>query len=223
MFQILDFVLFGIMLISGLLAMARGLVRELLSLAAWGLAIVASYYALHNKQVMDLAGHYFDPNKPIMAQVAVGAGAFVVVFIFLSLIGMRMSDRSVASGFGVVDRTLGLIYGGVRGLVLVSVCYIFYVWAVPGDRQEDWIKNAASLSVITNVSEIIKSYLPAQIRDQLSNADVKGNGPDTLSKDAPATAAAPVTTPKDPNYSASQQQGLGTLSKNAAGQDQKKQ
>ncbi|MDP8997535.1 MAG: CvpA family protein [Pseudomonadota bacterium] len=223
MFQILDFVLFGIMLISGLLAMARGLVRELLSLAAWGLAIVASYYALHNKQVMDLAGHYFDPNKPIMAQVAVGAGAFVVVFIFLSLIGMRMSDRSVASGFGVVDRTLGLIYGGVRGLVLVSVCYIFYVWAVPGDRQEDWIKNAASLSVITNVSEIIKSYLPPQIRDQLSNADVKGNGPDTLSKDAPATAAAPVTTPKDPNYSASQQQGLGTLSKNAAGQDQKKQ
>ena len=223
MFQILDFVLFGIMLISGLLAMARGLVRELLSLAAWGLAIVAAYYALHNKQVMDLAGHYFDPNKPIMAQVAVGAGAFVVVFIFLSLIGMRMSDRSVASGFGVVDRTLGLIYGAARGLVLVSVCYIFYVWAVPGDRQEDWIKNAASLPMITDVSEFIKSYLPQQIRDQLSNADVKGNGPDTLSKDAPATPAAPVTTPKDPNYSASQQQGLGTLSKNAAGQDQKKQ
>ena len=222
MFQILDFVLFGIMLISGLLAMARGLVRELLSLAAWGLAIVASYYALHNKQVMDLAGHYFDPNKPIMAQVAVGAGAFVVVFIFLSLIGMRISDRSTASGFGVVDRTLGLIYGGARGLVLVSVCYIFYVWAVPGDRQEDWIKNAASLPVITNVSEIIKSYLPPQIRDQLSNADVKGNGPDNLTKDATATPAAPVTAPKDPNYSASQQQGLSTLSKNA-GQDQKKQ
>ena len=57
MFQILDFVLFGIMLISGLLAMARGLVRELLSLAAWGLAIVQSYYALNNKQVMDLAWH----------------------------------------------------------------------------------------------------------------------------------------------------------------------
>ena len=223
MFQILDFVLFGIMLISGLLAMARGLVRELLSLAAWGLAIVASYYALHNKQVMDLAGHYFDPNKPIMAQVAVGAGAFVVVFIFLSLIGMRMSDRSVASGFGVVDRTLGLIYGGARGLVLVSVCYIFYVWAVPGDRQEDWIKNAASLSVITNVSEIIKSYLPPQIRDQLSNADVKGNGPDTTTKSDSSGQAAPAATPKDPNYSASQQQGLGTLSKNAAGQDQKKQ
>ena len=223
MFQILDFVLFGIMLISGLLAMARGLVRELLSLAAWGLAIVASYYALHNKQVMDLAGHYFDPNKPIMAQVAVGAGAFVVVFIFLSLIGMRISDRSTASGFGVVDRTLGLIYGGVRGLVLVSVCYIFYVWAVPGDRQEDWIKNAASLSVITNVSEIIKSYLPPQIRDQLSNADVKGNGPDTATKSDPSAPAAPAATAKDPNYSASQQQGLGTLSKNAAGQDQKKQ
>jgi membrane protein required for colicin V production len=156
-----------------------------------------------------------------MAQVAVGAGAFIVVFIFLSLIAMRISDRSTASGFGVVDRTLGLIYGAARGLVLVSVCYIFYVWAVPGDRQEDWIKNAASLPLIDNVSEMIKSYLPQQIREQLSNADVKGNGPDTTTKSA--APAAPVTTPKDPNYSASQQEGLGTLSKNAAGQDPKKQ
>ena len=108
-------------------------------------------------------------------------------------------------------------------MVLVAVGYIFYLWAVSRDRQEDWIKKASSLSVITNVSEIIKSYLPPQIRDQLSNADVKGNGPDNLSRDAVATPAAPVAAQKDPNYSASQQQGLSTLSKNAAGQDQKKQ
>lgn len=214
MFQILDFVLFGIMLVSGLLALARGMFRELASLVAWGLAGAAAYFALHNKQVMDTAGRYFDPNKPIMAQVAVGASAFILVFIVLSVIGMRLSDRVVDSRVGAFDRTLGLIYGAARGLVLVSVCYIFYVWAVPNDKQEDWIRNAASLPLITRVADVIKTYLPQQIRDQLSNADVKGNGPDTKA------AAAP---PKDTNYPASQQQGLGNLTKNAAGEDQKKQ
>ena len=217
MFQILDFILFGIVLVSGLLALARGFMRELLSLAAWAASVAAAYYALHNKQIMDMAGQYFDPNKPIMAQVAVGVASFVVVFIVLSIIGMRLSDRVVDSRVGAFDRTLGLVYGVVRGLILVSVCYIFYVWAVPGDRQEDWIRNAASLPLISRVSEIIKTYLPQQIRDQLSNADVKGNGIDTPSK---AAAAVP---PKDTTYPANQQLGLGTLSKNAAGQDQKKQ
>ena len=217
MFQILDFILFGIVLVSGLLALARGFMRELLSLAAWAASVAAAYYALHNKQIMDMAGKYFDPNKPIMAQVAVGVASFVVVFIVLSIIGMRLSDRVVDSRIGAFDRTLGLIYGVARGMILVSVCYIFYVWAVPGDRQEDWIRNAASLPLISRVSEIIKTYLPQQIRDQLSNADVKGNGTDTSAK------AATSTPPKDTTYPANQQQGLGTLSKNAAGQDQKKQ
>ena len=143
-----------------------------------------------------------------------------MVFIFLSLIGMKIAERVVDGRMGALDRTLGLIYGAARGLVLVAICYIFYVWAVPGDRQEDWIKNAATLPLINRVAEAIKTYLPQQIRDQLSNADIKGNGPDTPTKAAVAPA-------KDATYSASQQQGLGNLSKNAAGtangQDQKKQ
>jgi membrane protein required for colicin V production len=221
MFQILDFVLFGIVLVSGLLAMARGFLRELMALVTWAAGGAAVYYALQNRQIMDLAGRYFDPNKPILAQVAVGSVAFVVVFLVLSIIGVRVSDRVVDSRVGAFDRTLGLIYGALRGLVLVSVCYIFYVWAVPGDRQEDWIRNAVSLPVINKMSEAIKNILPQQIRERLSNSDLKGNGVDTTQK---AAAPAPA---KEPAYPASQQQGLGTLSKNATGtapgQDQKKQ
>ena len=216
MFQILDFVLIGIVLVSGLLAMARGFIRELLSLLAWGVAAFAAYYALHNKQVMDTAAKYFDPTKPIMAEVAVGAAAFIVIFILLSVISIRLSDRIVDGRVGGFDRTLGLIFGVLRGLILVSVCYIFYVWAVPGDKREDWIKNAVSLPLISRVSDMIKTYLPQQIRDQLSTADSKGDGLDGLA------AKAAVAPPSDTTYSNNQQQGLGNLSKNAAGQDAKK-
>ena len=43
--HLLDFILLGIMLISGLLALMRGFTREVLSLVAWGAAAVAAYFA----------------------------------------------------------------------------------------------------------------------------------------------------------------------------------
>ena len=48
-FQLLDFILFGIMAVSGLLALARGLTREVLSLVAWGLAAGAAFFASKQK------------------------------------------------------------------------------------------------------------------------------------------------------------------------------
>ena len=68
MFQILDFILFGIMLVSGLLALARGFTRELLSLAAWGAAAGAAWFATKQKPIMDLVAPHVDPSKPQIAQ-----------------------------------------------------------------------------------------------------------------------------------------------------------
>ena len=42
----LDILLLGVMLISGLLAMIRGFMREILSITAWGAAAVATLLAL---------------------------------------------------------------------------------------------------------------------------------------------------------------------------------
>ena len=70
-FQLLDLILIGIMLISGLLAMMRGFTREVLSLVAWGGSAVAAYFAIKQQHLIDLVMPYVD--KPILAQIAVGA------------------------------------------------------------------------------------------------------------------------------------------------------
>ena len=54
-FEILDLILIGIMLISGLLALMRGFTREVLSLVAWGLAALAAYFAIKQQPLIDLA------------------------------------------------------------------------------------------------------------------------------------------------------------------------
>ena len=213
MFQILDFILFGIMLISGLLALARGFTRELLSLVAWGAAAAAAWFAIKQKPLMDLVLPHVDPNKPEYAKIIVGAGAFVLVLIIASVIGVKISDRVVDSSAGALDRTVGFIYGLARGLILVSICYLFYGWFLPPEKQEDWIKNAYTLPTVRWTSQTIMSYLPPDIAERLSNADILSNGPDLQKSTQPQDKAT--------GLSNSQQQGMDNLVKGAA--EQKKQ
>ena len=165
-FQILDFILLGIMFISGLLAVARGFTREVLSLIAWGLGAAAAYYAIKQPPLIDLVLPHV--SKEIIAKIAVGATAFILVLIVVSVIGVKISDRVVDSSVGAFDRSMGFIYGVVRGLVLVSIAYLFYGWLIPADRQEDWVRNAKSLPIIRSVGNIMLGFMPPDIAETLS-------------------------------------------------------
>jgi membrane protein required for colicin V production len=169
-FQILDFILFGIMAISGLLALARGFTREVLSLVAWGLAAAAAFFATKQKPLLDIAAKYVDPTKPQIAQVAVAAIAFILVLIIVSVISVRIADRVVDSRVGAFDRTLGFFYGLARGLVFVSIAYLFYGWLLPVDRQEDWVRNAVALPAIRSTGNLILTVVPPDIAQTLTNS-----------------------------------------------------
>ena len=200
MFQILDFILIGIMLVSGLLALARGFTRELLSLAAWGLAAAAAWFAVKQKPIMDLVLPHVDPSKPQIAEIVVAASAFIVTLVVLSVIGVKISDRVVDSGAGAIDRTLGFVYGLARGLVFVSICYLFYSWLLPVEKQEDWVRNSVSLPAIRWVSSTMMNYMPPAIAETLSNSSLIGNGPDLTKQKDQSTG-----------INSSQQQGLNNL------------
>jgi membrane protein required for colicin V production len=197
-FQILDFILIGIMLVSGILALARGFTRELLSLVAWVSAAVAAWYANQQKPLLDLVLPYVD--KPILAQIAVGAVAFLITLILVSIISVKISDRVVDSAVGAFDRSLGFLYGLARGLVLVSVAYLFYGWLQPPENQEDWIRNAQSLPLVRGISEFLVAMMPPDIAD-------------TLSKTALTNPEGAVTPPApgETGYTNGQTQGLENL------------
>jgi membrane protein required for colicin V production len=163
--QLLDVILAVILLISAVLALARGFTREVLSLLAWGLAAVAGLYAALNPELVRFAGQYLQPE--MVAKIAVGAGAFLIVLIILSMISVRIADWVLDSAAGPFDRTLGLVYGLARGLALVVIAYLFYVWLVPPEKREDWVRNAQSLPFIEAAGEFVTDFLPADIRDTL--------------------------------------------------------
>jgi membrane protein required for colicin V production len=208
-FQLLDLILIGIMIISGLLALMRGFTREVLSLLAWGVAALAALGAVLSPELNQIAGQYLQPE--IVAKVALGGGVFLIILIIMSLISVRIADWVLDSAAGAFDRSMGFVYGLARGLLLVAIAYLFYVWLVPEQKQEDWIKNARLLPVVKEVGNVVISFLPADVADVLRNKTY------VTDQNEPATPASPPTEQDEEGYQAGQQQNLNRLIESTEG------
>jgi membrane protein required for colicin V production len=201
-----DFILLGIMAISGLLALMRGFTREMLSLVAWALAAVAAYFALKQEKLVAWAMQnvpYLE--KEIVAQIAVAAAAFLLVLIIVSIISVKISDWVVDSAVGGFDRTMGLIFGLARGFVFVAIAYLFYGWLLPFDKQEVWVREATSLPLVQSTGEALLALMPPDIADTLNNTALQRN-PEGATGAPPLPGAQP-----DTGYQNNETQGLDNL------------
>jgi len=153
---LLDLVLIVVMLVSGLLAMVRGFMREVLSITAWVLAAGATLYSYG--KLLPFAKQYF--NNDIVAAVAVIGGVFLVTLLVVSIITVRISDMVLDSRVGALDRTLGFLFGLARGLVIVVVAFQFFTWLVPDRSQPEWVRSAKSRVVLAGTGQWLMSMLP---------------------------------------------------------------
>lgn len=201
-FQLLDLILIGIMLVSGLLALMRGFTREVLTLIAWGGAALAAYFAIKQPGLTNLLLPYVE--KPMLAQVGVGVIAFIIVLIVISLVSVKISDAVVDSAAGAFDRTLGFMYGLARGFILVVIAYLFYGWLLTEDKQETWVRNAMSLPAIKYAGNMLLEFMPADIADTLKNTALITNPEKPV---VPADGSKPT----DPGYQNNDTQGLDNL------------
>ncbi|MGA3309027.1 MAG: CvpA family protein [Xanthobacteraceae bacterium] len=162
----LDIVLIVIMLISGLLAMVRGFMREVLSIVAWALAAGAAVYAALR---LSYAAKAYFSNLPEMAVVAgVAIVAFLLTLIVVSVITVRISDMILDSRVGALDRTLGFLFGLARGFFIVVVAFIFFAWLVPDKGQPRWVTSAKSQVVLKAAGEKLKDLFPDDMDTYLS-------------------------------------------------------
>jgi membrane protein required for colicin V production len=177
---LLDIVLIVVMLISGLLAMVRGFMREVLSITAWVLAAAATLYSYG--KLLPLAKQYF--NNDIVAAVAVIGGVFLVTLLVVSVLTIRVSDMVLDSRVGALDRTLGFLFGLGRGLIIVVVAFQFFTWLVPDRSQPEWVKSAKSRVVLAGTGQWLMSMLPDDPESTILNKLKKPHPGDTDSPDA---------------------------------------
>src|SRR5947209_15981903 len=124
---LLDVILLVVMLISALLAMVRGFMREVLSIASWAAAALLTLYAYPRLKPIVL--QYFS-NDIVASAITIG-GVFLGTLLIVSVITIKVSDTILDSRVGALDPTLGFLVGLGRGLIIVVVAYLFFDSLVP--------------------------------------------------------------------------------------------
>ena len=158
-----DAVILLVVAISAMFGFLRGLVREVLGLAAWVAAAIAAYYFF--PQLRLLVGRAIT-NPDIADPVAFGV-VFVLVLIALSLIARALGGavrRSVLSG---LDRVLGLVYGLARGAVFAIAAFILAGLWEPVNQWPPEVLDARTLPSIYLGAEWITQRLPENYRPTL--------------------------------------------------------
>lgn len=162
-----------LVLISALLATTRGLTREVLSLATWaGSAAFAAYMFFYHPEI---ARQYITPD--IWADVATAVASFLIALIVLHLLTMRIGDWITDSRLGPLDRTLGFVFGALRGILIAVVVVIFGKWLL-GTNLPDWAAEAQTLPALENLGERLIALLPESLEEQVNDILQRGVTPE---------------------------------------------
>jgi membrane protein required for colicin V production len=155
-----DLAVIGVIVVSALLALLRGLVREVLGIAAWiGAGIFARWAFPYVKDRFHLW-----ITSPDMADAAAFAALFLGSLILLSLLSSMIGGIVRGSLLGGVDRTLGVVFGLLRGAVLVAFAYIAVGIAVPVDHWPPPVLAARTLPYAYEGAVWAVALLPEEYR-----------------------------------------------------------
>src|SRR5690242_4123987 len=189
---LLDLILLAVMLISALLAMVRGFMREVLSIASWAAAAILTLYAYPKLKPVVL--QYFS-NEIVASAICIG-GVFLGTLLVVSVITIKISDTILDSRVGALDRTLGFLFGLARGLVIVVVAFLFFAWLVPDRSQPEWVKNAKSRVVLQGTGQWLMSMLPEDPESTILKRLKRNKPEDQDQQETPAGAGPALDRPR---------------------------
>lgn len=129
-----DFAIIAILVLSGLLSLRRGFVKEALSLVVW---LVAFFVAMTYREPMSLllADVISTPSLRILAAFA---ALFIATLIVGGLINHLISQLVVITGLSGTDRFIGFLFGVLRGVVVVLAIVLMLPGFVPIDQDSWW-------------------------------------------------------------------------------------
>ena len=159
---LVDITVVVIVALSILVSLIRGLVREVLALAAWIVAVVAA-----NLLAAPVAPWLPDamPGEDLRL-LAAFACVFVVVLLAMSVLAMLASKLVKSAGLGLEDRLLGGAFGFARGMLVVLVVVLLAgLTSLP--RQPVW-RNAVLSGPLETLAVHSKAWLPADLAQRIT-------------------------------------------------------
>lgn len=154
--MIADIVVAAVLLISGVLALFRGFVKETLTIAGWIGAIFVTLYGYQH--LAPLLTDFIADNW--IAEIVAASALFLVSLVILTIISHMIASRVQGSVLGHLDRALGFVFGLVRGMALVSLVYLVGTLFWDEDSLPDQIHEARSLPLVKTGADFLASLAP---------------------------------------------------------------
>lgn len=155
-----DFVVIGIVILCTLVGLALGVTRVVLGLCGWAGAVIAAIYGFpYTRPVArDLI------EMPILADIAAAVTVFVAALIALTAISHLIGERVSASGFGALNRSLGLMTGLVIGALVVSGSFLVIERSLELPRDPGgwppWLRDARTAPLVDYGAGVLNDLLP---------------------------------------------------------------
>ena len=155
-----------VILISAILAYSRGLVREVLSIAGWGVAAVVAYIFTPQVEplvkeipiVSDIIG-----GSCLLSLIVAFAIVFAVALIIVSIFTPLFSGMIQQSALGGIDQGLGFLFGVARGLLLVLIAFILYDSIFPEGDRLAMVEDSKSRAVLSDSQGRLAAMLPTEV------------------------------------------------------------
>ncbi len=157
-----DIVIVGIILISTIISLFRGFVKESVSLATWVLAgILAVRY-------MDVMASLLENSiESVTIRMAASfAVLFIVTLIIGAIINFIISQMVSKTGLGGTDKALGMVFGMGRG-VLIIVMLLLLAGLTPMP-EEPWWKESLLIEHFSSISIWVREFLPQDLASKFS-------------------------------------------------------
>ena len=152
-----DYIILAILVISAVMGLVRGLLREAIAVITWFLAIVLAWY---------FAGSL----EPLLGGVLVGSplriwAARVIIFVFVLLLGGAIATilghYIRVSMFAGMDKFLGFVFGIIRGVVIVGA-FTIAIQALRMDEDPRW-KNSKLMPYAIGVASALRGIVGEQL------------------------------------------------------------
>lgn len=180
--MLIDAIILGVLLVSAVFAFLRGFIRETLTIlgVVGGLAASLAF----GKQLVPLMRQWLgvdenakDPQMlagvvpyTVLADVLAYGSIFLVVVIVLSVISNLLAKWARTIGLGPIDRTLGVLFGIARGMLVLAVLYLLPYLLFTEDARKEWFKGSRTIVYIEMTSAWLSEFLPDSVKNTTPSA-----------------------------------------------------
>jgi len=156
-----DYLIIGIIILSSGISIVRGFIKEVLSLASWAISFwVALTFYPH---VATLLVDYI--STPSIRLFTAFFSLFLVTLILGALINHLISQLVEKTGLTGTDRALGVMFGIVRGVAIVTLL-VLLAGTTPMPK-DSWWQNSLLLEHFMKLAEWVKTFLPVDIAEYI--------------------------------------------------------